>query len=186
MSILQKAFAFVSGPMQEPDINAFLDYIEPLSHEGVPGEKRWLTLRGVSTTTAYVRVLSEMLKVQLSPGGTHRVSLKGLALQLVSLATVRDRPSWKVNDYFVAHEITIKNDAVIENLISLIMFLNAGNSDQVMDITIAKDVNTGQLLQYAQLLDENCSPASHGSCRYKLEEYFGRYSFMDVKVLEEE
>lgn len=38
MSILQKAFTFVTSPMQDADFNAFYDYIEPLSHEGVPGE----------------------------------------------------------------------------------------------------------------------------------------------------
>lgn len=186
MSILQKAFTFVTSPMQDADFTAFYDYIEPLSHEGVPGEKRWLTLRGVSTTTAYVRLLSEMLEVAMSPGGTSRVSLKGLALQLVYLASVRERPMWKADKLTDRFYINFPNDALIENFISLLMKLKSANSDQMVEIKWAKGVPFELLDRYARAVDENYDThplATTGKA--KLEEYLLLATYADTLFLQE-
>lgn len=186
MSILQKAFTFAISPMQDADFNAFYDYIEPLSHEGVPGEKRWLTLRGVSTTTAYVRLLSEMLEVAMSPGGMSRVSLKGLALQLVYLATVRDRPVWKADELTDRFYVNFPNDALMENFVSLLMKLKSANADQMVEVKWAKDLPFELLNQYARAIDENYQThplADTGKA--KLEEYLLLATYADTLFLQE-
>lgn len=186
MSILQKAFTFVTSPMQDADFNAFYDYIEPLSHEGVPGEKRWLTLRGVSTTTAYVRLLSEMLEVSMSQGGTSRVSLKGLALQLIYLASVRDRPIWKADELTDRFYVNFPNDALAENFVSLLMKLKSANQDQMVEIKWDKDVPFELLDRYARAVDENYDThplATDG--KSKLEEYLLLATYADTLFLTE-
>lgn len=123
MSVLREAFKFVAGEQTDDDIRQFMAYIAPLSHDGVPGHNLFLPLRGVSTTTAYVRLLTEMLRISEHPGGTNRVSLKGLAEQLAYMPVIREKPSWAEERRALTVIRNLDSDAWRENLITYLLII---------------------------------------------------------------
>lgn len=128
MSVLREAFAFVAGEQTDADIQRFMAYIAQLSHDGVPGHRQFLPLRGVTTTTAYVRLLTEMLKIFEHPGGTNRVSLKGLAEQLAYMPVIREKPSWAEKHHALFLIRNLDSDAWRENLITFLLIIKRRRS----------------------------------------------------------
>lgn len=123
MSVLREAFTFVVGEQTDDDIRWFMTYVSPLSHDGVPGHNLFLPLRGVSTTTAYVRILTEMLRISEHPGGTNRISLKGLAEQLAYMPVIREKPSWAEERRALTLIRNLDSDAWRENLITFLLIV---------------------------------------------------------------
>lgn len=152
MSVLHQAFNLVCVPSLRGDVERFMRYIDPLSYDGIPGEKLYMNLRGVSTHVAYIRILIAMEAVQASPGKSRPYCFRGLAEQLVGLQTTRTSPSWGLREPKEHKKFFINQDAWKENLLVALLVAAQSNSGQVIDIQLS-NLSTSEIIGFLKRMD---------------------------------